>query len=270
MLVLQSKSHFHGLDDDAVLYARRVFFGSGKVIQRHELQDISEFIKGLKQLNLWPFLTEAWLLRSGQNAGTGITVYGLKGVSNGTLINGLTWGSSGIQGTLQSQSISTTLNPNNVTELSAYFAVKEPTTSSNRVSFSLTNFVTTHFGLSVRQPNSNAAASARRTIADTNVSIFPDSGTSLTAYCWAMNCTNYANGTIYGNLNGSTATGVLASSGNLIAPTNATFNIMSNGDGGNYNKEASVAIVFTKDVRNFASAIHNLYKNTLGKGLGLP
>lgn len=59
--------------------------------------EINHFVKGIKALGLWSSMV-CWPLRSAQNAGTGTTAYSLGGLGtyNGTLINNPIWGTSGI------------------------------------------------------------------------------------------------------------------------------------------------------------------------------
>jgi hypothetical protein len=58
---------------------------------------LSAFVRGVKDLGLWESMV-CWPLRSEQNAGTGTTAYSLGGLGtfNGTLTNGPTWGVDGI------------------------------------------------------------------------------------------------------------------------------------------------------------------------------
>jgi hypothetical protein len=58
---------------------------------------INHFVKGIKRLGLWSDMV-CWPLRSAQNAGTGSTAYSLGGLGayNGTLVNGPTWGADGV------------------------------------------------------------------------------------------------------------------------------------------------------------------------------
>ena len=58
---------------------------------------LSAFVRGVKDLGLWDSMV-CWPLRSTQNAGTGTTAYSLGGLGtyNGSLINGPVWGTSGI------------------------------------------------------------------------------------------------------------------------------------------------------------------------------
>jgi hypothetical protein len=58
---------------------------------------INAFVRGVKDLGLWENMV-CWPLRSSQNAGTGTTAYSLGGLGtfNGTLTNGPTWGTDGV------------------------------------------------------------------------------------------------------------------------------------------------------------------------------
>jgi hypothetical protein len=77
------------LDADAAAFAA----ASGAT----DVAALSAFVKGVKALGLWNSMV-CWPLRSSQNAGTGTTAYSLGGLGtyNGTLVNGPSWGTSGI------------------------------------------------------------------------------------------------------------------------------------------------------------------------------
>jgi hypothetical protein len=79
-------------DSDAISY----FIRSG-VTDATAKRQISDFVRGVKALGLWSGMV-CWPLRSAQNAGSGTTAYSLGGVGpyNGTLVNGPTWGASGV------------------------------------------------------------------------------------------------------------------------------------------------------------------------------
>jgi hypothetical protein len=78
-----------GYDADATAFAA----ASGAT----DVAALSAFVKGVKELGLWSSMV-CWPLRSTQNAGTGTTAFSLGGLGtyNGTLVNGPTWGSDGI------------------------------------------------------------------------------------------------------------------------------------------------------------------------------
>jgi hypothetical protein len=69
-------------------------------------KQIRDFAAGVNDLGLWNSMV-CWPLRSTQNAGTGTTAYSLGGLGafNGTLVNGPTWGVDGIAFTDTTQQI---------------------------------------------------------------------------------------------------------------------------------------------------------------------
>lgn len=72
------------------------FFTTAGVTSTAGRQQISRFVTGIKDLGLWNSMV-CWPLRSSQNAGTGTTAYSLGGLGNfnGTITNG-TWLSDGL------------------------------------------------------------------------------------------------------------------------------------------------------------------------------
>jgi hypothetical protein len=60
-------------------------------------KQLRDFAAGVDDLGLWSNMV-CWPLRSSQNAGTGTTAYSLGGLGtfNGTLVNGPTWGTDGV------------------------------------------------------------------------------------------------------------------------------------------------------------------------------
>jgi len=80
-------------DPDALSYIQRVGITNSSI-----QTNITNFIFGLKDLNLWDNTINVYLLNSGYNATTGTKVYGLRTGYDGNLINSgqATWTSSGI------------------------------------------------------------------------------------------------------------------------------------------------------------------------------
>jgi len=97
-----------------------------------ERRQLSNFVKGVKALGLWSNMV-CWPMRSAQNAGTGTTVYSLGGLGtyNGTMVNGPTWGASGINFTSGTQSVS----------YSAIPAASAISANGGYTSFSCLNFI---------------------------------------------------------------------------------------------------------------------------------
>ena len=79
-------------DPDASAY-----FVAAGVTDATAKTQINEFVRGIKDLGLWSSMV-SWPLRSAQNAGTGTTAYSLGGLTtaNGTLVNDPTWGADGV------------------------------------------------------------------------------------------------------------------------------------------------------------------------------
>lgn len=92
--MIQTKSY--ELQNETRQYLRRLY-AYGRELNLSDVSDIDNFIKGLKQLNLWQ-TSICFLMRSQHNIGTGNTILSLGGEQNinGTLVNSPTWGLSGI------------------------------------------------------------------------------------------------------------------------------------------------------------------------------
>jgi hypothetical protein len=82
-------NRFYPLDADALAF--------GATSGATDIRPLSNLARGIKNLGLWSNFA-SWPQKSAQNAGTGATVFMLGGASagSGTLVNGPTWGASGI------------------------------------------------------------------------------------------------------------------------------------------------------------------------------
>jgi hypothetical protein len=95
--VLNSKSY--GLQTETRQYLRRLY-AYGKELAGADVADLDNFISGMKQLNLWQG-SVSWLLSNRNNIGSGTIALSMGGQSSiltdGSLVNGPTWGNDGIQ-----------------------------------------------------------------------------------------------------------------------------------------------------------------------------
>jgi hypothetical protein len=115
-----------GFDADAAAYFERA-----GVTDATAKTQINAFVKGVKDLGLYNNMV-SWPLRSSQNAGTGTTAYSLggAGIFNGTLTNGPAWGTDGI--VFSSTSHEITLPDNaSIYNLRTGFTVYNPSNSAN-------------------------------------------------------------------------------------------------------------------------------------------
>jgi hypothetical protein len=86
---------FYQLDNDTKKYVKRLNYNGVKTPT--DIYSVDQFIRGLKDLGVWSDVLDGWIMRSNQNAGSGVKVYALKNTSNdGTLENGGIWTANGI------------------------------------------------------------------------------------------------------------------------------------------------------------------------------
>jgi hypothetical protein len=217
---------------------------------------INDFVKGIKNLGLWSNII-SWPLRSAQNAGTGTTAYSLGGLitKNGTLTNGPTWGTDGINFDGANDYINVPF-----TEKSGYTSHNFGTIAS------LTSVADTRIAVQGGGPWVGIkGATGLLTVSDDGAD------TSLGAY--TLNDFFGANydktGGSYkayraGNLIGTTSTAVTLSSSPLLIGTYATNFFFWSGT-------IAFAHLFDKSLTDDENlSLYNLYKTTLGTGLGLP
>jgi hypothetical protein len=86
---------YYDIDVDAKAYANNIVKAGGRIPS--DIGSVSDFIRRLKQNNLWNSLSEAWFFRSVHNIGSGTIVYPLKDINNiATMVNGPVWSEAGI------------------------------------------------------------------------------------------------------------------------------------------------------------------------------
>ena len=242
-----------GFDADATAFAAR----SGAT----DVAALSAFVKGVKELGLWNNMV-CWPLRSSQNAGNGDTVYSLGGLGtfNGTRVNGPAWGANGITITSSATITDGYGAPTFPTSIvvagrrvaGTGSASWEYVSGGTNRSLAKRTYANNSAGLSivgvgyVMLVNSNA-----QTLTDAVemvTGIVPSATNSVAEF--------YINTTKPAQTAGATSWGVGASTGGTLqARLDGQF-------------EASMHAVFNTAIS--ATAFYNLYRNTLGTGLGLP
>jgi hypothetical protein len=251
------------LDRDA-----REFIGRAGATDAAGRLQINEFVRGVKSLGLWNSMV-CWPLRSTQNAGTGTTAHSLGGLGifNGTLINGPTWGANGL-----------------TNSATGYVQAPVP-------------FVSTHSLLAVYNQSSttgtqtpimlgdatNALSGDRRSNFRTDNVTFLFNGTTFVSYAFGP-----------ASLNAFRVAGIgVVSQGSLLGYNNSATTTLStnaaNISGGSPVSNVSMmATAFVSSSQHFVGTVafgavvheqlssgsysnfYELYKATLGTGLGLP
>lgn len=215
---------------------------------------IDQFVKGVKNLGLWNSMV-CWPLRSSQNAGAGFTAYSLGGLGtfNGTLVNSPIWGSDFL-----------TVGSNK--------AVTAPAVEA--LSFgSICNYTTAlsfAIGIETTRLNLNQGI-LDKSLADTGVTTFVSSSSQATSvqFHLAASC-NATSGNVTGRI---FFNGKFANSGTRTLTSANTGKLTI----GNFNQlslpvvSCAFAWVSTNQLSDASMGqFHDLYKSTLGTGLGLP
>lgn len=237
-------------------------------------KQIRDFAAGVNDLGLWNSMV-CWPLRSSQNAGTGTTAYSLGGLGtlNGTLVNGPTWGSSGLEFTsTQFAHAAITALPQDVTLLFCgrgdgtnhglfpmYFGVQKSNAwAANEIRVGGNGLI----GASHR--NSNTASS------QTAQSSNPFSSSTSFAFVSGT-------GKVQELLNFRHVSAGTSVSGTAATAGTATLDRMQLN--GRWDGSASAlgvgwtcafAVIVTPNINGSEASFYTLYKTTLGTGLGLP
>jgi hypothetical protein len=238
---------------------------------------IDAFVKGVKDLGLWESMV-AWPLRSSQNAGTGTTAYSLGGLGtfNGTLTNGPTWGANGCPfTTTQYAHASITALPQDVTLL--FCGAGDGSTHPSFPQFfgvqAGANWTNNQIAI-----GGNGGANDISTIHRNSTTAFgnPTANTtnpfnSATTFAFVSGTGKVADIINYRNVSAQT----LVSGTPATAGTATLDRMQLNGRwAGALSLGAaftcSFAAIVTPNINGSEASIYNLYKTTLGTGLGLP
>jgi len=252
---------FNDVDGDA--YLSRA--GVTDILGRAE---VLWFTRGMKALDLWSSMV-SWPMRSYQNKGTASTVYSLGGlgVYNADLINGATWGSTGITSLLASaQGVTINIGNTPLTE-QTLFGVGSSLVSNQVVLIARNNTGGNQNGMNLRsQESSNTVASIQQSGGSTTLSIAEANTNTFKGYAVASN-TSTAKLKRFPST--STVDTALSFTGNLTNGNPLWIGRRASSAGTNDNVMA-FASVLIKDIRSNWDYLYLLYSSTLGNGLGLP
>lgn len=253
------------------------FFSTAGITDATAKIQINNFVKGLKELNLWSSVI-CWPLRSAQNVGSGTTVYSFGGLGsyNGTLSASPTWGTTGISfsgsGNLVNDSLATLVRSN----LGYGSVLVASNGASGTINFGVLkggggNQTGDNWTGFARQFNFMAQGQTYLTGGDNNrgfgtlafnstgFQFFGSSRTGLTAP---------ATNTGYIKLN-STTNSSLSGSGNLPStnPFGENFYIFASSSSGN---TYAFSMLSTPMSTTDMESVRTLYSSTMGSGLSLP
>jgi hypothetical protein len=228
-------------------------------------KQIRDFAAGVNDLGLWNSMV-CWPLRSTQNAGTGTTAYSLGGLGtfNGTLVNGPIWGVDGITKSASNHHITNSTAILSTSGARTNFAVAKITSASGESNYlSSSTLSATRFALRCDNGTSYRADTFNGSGGDTLGS------TTGTAGVFHSACASYDGATFryfFNTTNTGSRNGVETFGGGSMtiggwAPSSMSPQPFEIAFAGILNSGLTATQV---------TDLHNLYRNTLGTGLGLP
>ena len=272
----------YGMDADVISYNARIVAGGNQSLSMQSLRQLNQFVISIKKMGLW-YNMICWPLKANQNAGSGTIAYSLGGfgILNGTLISNPTWGPTGIILNDQNQYISlsgASINAGNFTSLSVLSTIAS-------------NNSTNLFGLFQYLPTNPTRGPVYTIYGPTGNGVMRiGSLTGGAGYREKgnQNVTNVGIGFYYAAAGLSDLSDPVNSTG--FVQLNSTRNTTSSGSGTlpyTFNSNLYWLFGFQGSIRNEIASfqawfsgisltqsqllqIQNLYKSTLGEGLGLP
>ena len=257
-----------GFDPDAA-----AFITTAEVTDATAKTQINDFVKGVKNLGLWSSMV-SWPFRSAQNKGNGTTAYSLGGYGtyNGTLVNGPTWGTSGITFDGVNDYLSSSFGQNTAwTNGLSVFIVINPLNWSSKSEF----YATIISNSVLASPNQTFEFLGLGT---TSSAIRIGAKTSTTDYFYDGTLSNNTN-TMIGFANNTSTTDYYINSSSpyqsaagQLGTSTSVMNIGRSTQFGRYSNIISpFAVAFNTGLSTGqTSSFYTLYKTTLGTGLGLP
>ena len=269
----------YGMDADVISYNARIVAGGNQSLSMQSLRQLNQFVISIKKINLWNKMI-CWPMKSSQNAGAGTVVYSLGGlpVYNGAFSNSPEWTPYGID-TLDSTNNRGVQIDNLPTLLIANrFSIMvvsrglEPTQAGgafghNAVAWNSTggtqngpNFIAKNF-----TAGGTFAVQKSSTVVSTNITNTIDYSNFHSAFVTSDGSTGFGN---IDALYSATSTSLIAGA---LTATNPLYFGRRDAASANFRCIVSFgAVFFDIDLRNNINFINNLYKTTLGDGLGLP
>jgi hypothetical protein len=293
----KQKKYF-SLQNETKIYIKRLST-FGKVLNGADIADLDNFIAGLKQLGLYQRVI-CYPLRTIHNIGTGTKVLGFGGLGiyDGTTVNTPTWGNTGITFNGSSQRIRLQLSGvDSLNRLIGPFSRPDNTTMMACVSSSTTTFQTLVALESIGEINSG---SNPNTLEYGNHCISNYTAANGSTYTFTKNTGEVGRGNTLANFppttfytaigrripaityryyNGASEQSQTEAAGGSYFPTSDFTNLDLNvigmragGTQGFFNGIISFVMVGDAVLSTTSAAqdLHNLYKTTIGKELGLP
>lgn len=267
---------YYDIDVDAKAYANNIVKAGGRIPS--DIGSVSDFIRRLKQNNLYTSVADMWFLRSNQNISSGNTLYSLKNIKNTcTLVNGATRDDNGIKTLKATSQYLNIVTPEILDNFTICFIGSNTGSNTTTPIFNFQTFgriysddtVSLDFlsGSQLRMFSRTSGVTTTVNPADSSYgsSTFNFQGFSI-SHDVSSNLFTYRRGTTV-TTSGTPRTKLLLKN-RIYAPTRnetGAENFVSLSD-----FIFSAFFLFSTNVDSNWNSIYNTYKATAGKGLGLP
>lgn len=251
-----------GFDADTLAFA----LASGAT----SLGPLDAFVRGLKSAGLWGFI-RSWPMLPGQNAGSGATVYGLGGLNgvNGNLTGSPAWNAGGVELlSASSQRMDAAISSFN-SRYSVGAAVTMMTSGLGGSCIVAINGTSSADSVQLNDTIGSAFAGGHRQVAGSTYIAPPNQPYTINAPAFVAQGWD-GSATVRKAIDGANTSVGAPAFGGAIAP----LRVNCRGDALTHGQNKRVAFAFYlvgaggTDAEH--GAIRDLYKSTLGAGLGLP
>jgi hypothetical protein len=262
---------YYDIDVDAKAYANRIVKAGGRIPS--DIGSVSDFIRRLKQNNLYTSVADMWFLRSEQNIGYGSTFYSLKNSNNPcTLINGPTIGRDGIRTAAASSQYLKITTPEILNDFTVFIVGTNIINASSARIFCFQKAGSSYLTDSISPYYVITSLILTMNYTDGNATTTSDGGYATTAYGFQSFAIS-ASPTIgvYRRSNAVTSNFTASARRPLMKNVIYCGGIDSGGSVTSFsNFVYSAVFLFSPNIENNYTNIYNTYKATAGKGLGLP
>jgi len=222
--------------------------------------EVCLFVRGMKTLGLWQNMV-SWPMRSYQNAGTGSTVYSLGGLGtfDGTLFNAVTWGTDGMTDFGFNGAANITLPTISLTSGGFTFITNHSYVADNNRIYDVQGGSGVQVGLwanyagQVYFDTINSVGGVNRLVG--NGGVIPTAFNFLETIATPTGSKLYRNG--ISKLSDNVSLNNIKSFAPLKIGFSATYTTLK------------IPFVALLNIGDLTTSTYNLYKNTLGNGLGL-
>jgi hypothetical protein len=223
-------------------------------------QQLRDFAAGVNDLGLWNSMV-CWPLRSTQNAGTGTTAYSLGGLGtfNGTLVDGPIWGADGITYDGVNDRITTSFT---LGAAQVFCGVVGSTPTSGGGGYFYGGVNSASEPIYWVNPRTSTGAEYWYNLSR------PSLGDNTTAgvHMWSTVGGAGLNTKAYRSI---TLLGTAAAAASAPSPLTLSSGLVLGRFAGGYSGTAAIAFIIHAAPAS-PNAFYDLYKSTLGTGLGLP